>query len=458
MKPSKPIYRPSRSPSPEVTLPPVLFHSDYDVDYQYKRSEPRTGDAALTSLFGNYQSPHISQAADRPILPSINDLDDYNHRGDRQYDLGHDRSSSHFDTRGLRLGTGRDEPGKPRLRHTAPPRKDSLQHLAAGALKAVNVPETPSDPSWGPLAVDKLSLHDPPESPRYKSPSLASSRSRPSMLSPPTAPLPPLAKPSPSSDHSGHSLPSIRSTLGGDFKLALPEKEPTLPHHTTGPPLASYSPPSGAQMHPHIPCSSPISPPDNYSRSLPSPRATMAPSPYSHIPVAISHRPSVDYSGSSTCGESATMEKSLSSSGTAASVTTDCMSIDEITSQGGYNCTVTGCTAPPFQTQYLLNSHANVHSSARPHYCPVPGCARSEGGKGFKRKNEMIRHGLVHDSPGYVCPFCPDRDHKYPRPDNLQRHVRVHHNDKSKDDPLLREVLAQRADGPNRGRRRRGGS
>jgi hypothetical protein len=33
----------------------------------------------------------------------------------------------------------------------------------------------------------------------------------------------------------------------------------------------------------------------------------------------------------------------------------------------------------------------------------------------------MIRHGLVHQSPGYVCPFCPDREHKYPRPDNLQR-------------------------------------
>lgn len=35
----------------------------------------------------------------------------------------------------------------------------------------------------------------------------------------------------------------------------------------------------------------------------------------------------------------------------------------------------------------------------------------------------MIRHGLVHQSPGYVCPFCPDREHKYPRPDNLQRYV-----------------------------------
>lgn len=97
----------------------------------------------------------------------------------------------------------------------------------------------------------------------------------------------------------------------------------------------------------------------------------------------------------------------------------------------------------------------------------------------------MIRHGLVHDSPGYVCPFCPDREHKYPRPDNLQRyvlsmicqvaikghesyireivltknrHVRVHHVDKDKDDIQLRDVLAQRPEGPSRGRRRRGGT
>ncbi|KAJ8129411.1 hypothetical protein O1611_g4221 [Lasiodiplodia mahajangana] len=111
---------------------------------------------------------------------------------------------------------------------------------------------------------------------------------------------------------------------------------------------------------------------------------------------------------------------------------------------GAFVCTFQGCTAQPFQTQYLLNTHANVHSSARPHYCPIRGCPRSEGGRGFKRKNEMIRHGLVHDSPGYVCPFCPDREHKYPRPDNLARHVRVHHVDKDKDDPILQEGLEKR--------------
>ncbi|RDI77120.1 Serine/threonine-protein phosphatase 2A activator 1 [Venturia inaequalis] len=125
---------------------------------------------------------------------------------------------------------------------------------------------------------------------------------------------------------------------------------------------------------------------------------------------------------------------------------------------GGFTCDFPGCTAQAFQTQYLLNSHANVHSSNRPHFCPVATCPRGPGGKGFKRKNEMIRHGLVHDSPGYVCPFCPDREHKYPRPDNLQRHVRVHHVEVSKEDPQLRSVLAQRPEGGNRGRRRRLGS
>ncbi|KAI7108864.1 hypothetical protein KC352_g36541 [Hortaea werneckii] len=67
----------------------------------------------------------------------------------------------------------------------------------------------------------------------------------------------------------------------------------------------------------------------------------------------------------------------------------------------------------------------------------------------------MIRHGLVHSSPGYICPFCPERDHKYPRPDNLQRHVRVHHQDRDRDDPALREVLAQRQEGIGKQRRRR---
>lgn len=60
--------------------------------------------------------------------------------------------------------------------------------------------------------------------------------------------------------------------------------------------------------------------------------------------------------------------------------------------QQGYVCTFPSCTAAPFQTQYLLNSHQNVHSNQRPHFCPVEGCPRGPSGQGFKRKNEMIRY------------------------------------------------------------------
>ncbi|OAP54614.1 hypothetical protein AYL99_11062 [Fonsecaea erecta] len=60
-------------------------------------------------------------------------------------------------------------------------------------------------------------------------------------------------------------------------------------------------------------------------------------------------------------------------------------------SLGPYKCTYEGCNAPPFSTQYLLNSHMNVHSNMRTHFCPVKDCPRGYGGLGFKRKNEMIR-------------------------------------------------------------------
>jgi len=44
----------------------------------------------------------------------------------------------------------------------------------------------------------------------------------------------------------------------------------------------------------------------------------------------------------------------------------------------------------------------------------------------------------------------------FPELTGFVRHVRVHHVNRDKDDPILRAVLAQRPDGPNRGRRRRG--
>jgi len=88
---------------------------------------------------------------------------------------------------------------------------------------------------------------------------------------------------------------------------------------------------------------------------------------------------------------------------------------------GMFKCT--DCQAKPFQTQDMLDFHAYlVHSKV--YYCPVQECPRSKPGQGFRKKNEMIRHGLVHESPGYRCPFCPTTiKHRYPRPDNLRRYV-----------------------------------
>ena len=73
-----------------------------------------------------------------------------------------------------------------------------------------------------------------------------------------------------------------------------------------------------------------------------------------------------------------------------------------------YQCTFPTCSAPPFGTQYLLNSHANVHSFSRPHYCNEPGCNRGPGGMGFKRKNEMIRCVPLANPPrARKCPPAP---------------------------------------------------
>ncbi|KAG9232254.1 hypothetical protein BJ875DRAFT_90957 [Amylocarpus encephaloides] len=243
------------------------------------------------------------------------------------------------------------------------------------------------------------------------------------------------------------SLPPFKETLA-KIGQSLPETPDS--HY-------AHSPPAVRSLFPSLSNhgSPPKSPNDTFRRELPSPGRGIYPynsNGYRRPSQSESthYSSAADYSGSNT--------ETPSSDASTANPAIDRMSIDGITNPqiGGFQCSYPGCIAQPFQTQYLLNSHANVHSSNRPHYCSVKGCPRSESGKGFKRKNEMIRHGLVHDSPGYVCPFCPDREHKYPRPDNLQRHVRVHHLDKAKDDNQLRDVLSQRPEGPSRGRRRRG--
>ncbi|KAK8091968.1 hypothetical protein PG997_002329 [Apiospora hydei] len=235
--------------------------------------------------------------------------------------------------------------------------------------------------------------------------------------------LPPIG--SPQSETNGHaSLPPIRSQLGEQLSdhPSMTEKEHAMRHGPPPTPSFLNSPPATSRMpplsNPHA--SPPVSPNYAYSQSMPSPAHSLPMlSPFAFSPPSTGRLRSGSEFSSNNGDRPNLSDQQIP---TPASSITDRMSIDNMTNPtGNFICKFAGCNAAPFQTQYLLNSHANVHSSARPHYCAVKGCPRSEGGKGFKRKNEMIRHGLVHESPGYVCPFCPDREHKYPRPDNLQR-------------------------------------
>lgn len=416
MQPVQPNRTPSPSPTPEVSKPPVSFHADGP------KQQPSFGERTLLIHLDNGRNPDIAKSALERPLPSSDEQNDCEDGGDDRRE-DDDREGARRGKPDVFEGSERREDGK----------GNSLIHLAAGALQAVQVAvDDPSEklkrPSTNDISTStrQLSIHDdgPPLSTRYPSESSHRGRdsnidanSRLNILSP-NAGLPPII--SPVSEPSGQTLPSIRSTLG-DMKLSLSEHELAV-RSSPGSTYPPQSPPGGAHQLPPLPGahgSPPISPPDSYQRSLPSPRSLPGSSPFYHHPSGPHHRRSFD-SSSTTVAEISRSDQVIRAGSTSTSVA-DRMSIDGITNPGVYVCTVSGCNAPPFQTQYLLNSHANVHSSARPHYCPVPGCSRSEGGKGFKRKNEMIRHGLVHDSPGYVCPFCPDRDHKYPRPDNLQR-------------------------------------
>ncbi|KAL6808620.1 hypothetical protein V8C40DRAFT_284864 [Trichoderma camerunense] len=421
MKAVHPKLELTESPPPEIPSAQVSF-SPPPLDGFPKSNRPKirpvSGDAVLVAYLGGGSHPEIAQAASHQALPGADE-------GSFEFSDGEDDASQKSPSRDAKL-----------------PEADIIQRPdgAATALRAV--------------AADALAAGG-----------HLSGEDKPSvdlMLSP----LPPLQIDSPKYDGvNGPSLPSIRTTLGDINNLPTdmptPNDHRDLPgRHTGDARTFSRSPTVGvprfSSMSTGSRASHPISPSESYQRSFPSPNSLPASSPDNFATNGSMHRSPAEYPNNNASSNAHQPGYTITSPVNIASVA-DRMSIDGITNPqvGSYSCTYPGCTAPPFQTQYLLNSHANVHSSVRPHYCPVQGCPRAEGGKGFKRKNEMIRHGLVHDSPGYVCPFCADREHKYPRPDNLQRHVRVHHIDKNKDDPLLRDVLAQRPDGPSRGRRRR---
>jgi hypothetical protein len=474
------------SPSPTLELPvpkvsAVLGSGSLACVTNCCKVRATPGDAVLVSYLGNGRNQDV-------VLAASNEVDDEDDEDNEDFDdVDNDGYSTANDS--ITCGSHLKEELGGAYAPRSNPRHDmaspELQHLATESLKAVATDPEPAD-TIPRLTADisastrQLSIRDdPPPKVLYPCPDTTSSpntnSASDSYLRRPTIPtpggmnngaLPPLQMDSPKSDFSVRSLPSITSQLGDLKKLSTEralysEGDMCSPRSL----VSAYpgSPPGGMPRLPPITAthaSPPLSPHDSYSRTLGSPNSTSTPSSQYQFASSgsWSHRgPNPDYSSSGT-GETPGTDHSGSTPATSATSVADLMSLDNISNPmgPGYQCTEPGCTAPPFQTQYLLNSHANVHSSARPHYCPVPGCPRGEAGKGFKRKNEMIRHGLVHDSPGYVCPFCPEREHKYPRPDNLQRHVRVHHVDKDRDDPLLRQVLAQRADGPSRGRRRRG--
>jgi len=474
LQPCRPTLR--LSPTLPLTVPFPTVSSDSDSSpgtspksNRRMKAQPSQGDAVLVGTLDGGRRPEIAIQAGCQALPSDTDDDD-DHPASEASDSSGDGSISdrrRYSSGGPRWDgqteTSGGKAGAQSMAVNPPDQGDmgafDLKSLAAGALAfaipdaqpspAVDAGPTPPvsendvvkerhvpTPLSQPIVIrrgepgrEERPVHPGAPSP-YSPRSLYSpgvvplapvmDMKSPNGLPPPTSHgegLPPIQMNSPRSETNGQTpLPSIRAQLGDLSQLAnnhAAEKERLRnPHHGF-----PHSPPTN--MQPRLPsmhhASPPISPADTFRRDPMSPNQPYTPGYY--FPSNGLHRSPHDYASSATVTPG-----SEQSGSTPATSITEKMSIEGITIQSAvYVCTFQGCTAAPFQTQYLLNSHANVHSSARPHYCPVKGCPRSEGGKGFKRKNEMIRHGLVHDSPGYVCPFCPDREHKYPRPDNLQR-------------------------------------
>ncbi|KAJ5115446.1 hypothetical protein NUU61_001205 [Penicillium alfredii] len=353
-----------------------------------------------------------------------------------------------------------DKPVSPRTKFPPLPLPVAPIEVKNEVFSPVQPPRLPSISGPDRRPSEDPSLKKPNHSPSIKArvslPSLQSFHSPPDSATPPDS----------NSNSNSQVLPSIHSALGGLSPKSFPSGRinslpPPYPYPSCP---VSAAPRNESHLERILPGQFQV-PPSPFSHFSPVSTKDMStnPSPASQVsywrtPSQTEMHPAASpYDMSITAKSPATgyptpTEQVSAGSGDRTSLSSNPSTNGSI---GSFKCTHPGCTAPPFQTQYLLNSHANVHSQDRPHFCPVEGCPRGVGGRGFKRKNEMMRHGLVHNSPGYVCPFCPDQQHKYPRPDNLQRHVRVHHVDKNKDDPILRQVLSQRPVGSSRGRRRR---
>ncbi|KAI1625770.1 hypothetical protein EDD37DRAFT_317462 [Exophiala viscosa] len=230
--------------------------------------------------------------------------------------------------------------------------------------------------------------------------------------------------PSPSSPAASprqkQTLPSLRTTLGGypTSSTGFPGLSPVLtqhspPHsHQFGPTL-SFPPSTHTGMSPpprnmwrtttvdsSISTSSECTPASSAAASTPA-SSILAPSPAaSSNPHPLTPLPEEETS-SLQLQEFRHEIKQLSKRPTTLSESSPESDLDPLGNEasnstrsfadGMYRCTYEGCNAASFQTQYLLNSHMNVHSEMRTHFCPVAGCPRGPGGQGFKRKNEMIR-------------------------------------------------------------------
>lgn len=216
-----------------------------------------------------------------------------------------------------------------------------------------------------------------------------------------------------------HSSPQMSQVSPAEFKQTLPSLETALSSVTDMP---SYTEPISAMSRrspnhlspfgrsppnfPQATSTAPLSPPrfstnpaswrtlsQNSSNSTGSEQMSAPGSANASTPASSAPR-------HSPCNSAATPHYHESEHGSPGSeMTAPVGSDDQLEGSGqrsmsvsGYACPWPGCTAPPFQTQYLLNSHTNVHSNTRPHFCPVKDCPRGPGGQGFKRKNEMIRY------------------------------------------------------------------
>ena len=196
-----------------------------------------------------------------------------------------------------------------------------------------------------------------------------------------------------------HSLPSLHSQLGSLSTVPPPLEPAHPPHSSTFPPRASFNPVNGSAYSPPqafkppraahypsiqtisnafhgFPTTEPSSASTVSDASHPSPRETYRPGqdPTNMSPPGKFGPPRPIQSNGYTPGsdvsvqtpQSAESHQSISSFSTETSPSVDRMSIDgdrpvlplpsgnEPIVSGGFKCDYSGCTAPPFQTQYLL--------------------------------------------------------------------------------------------------------